>query len=258
MASGPDLFVVCKSCGSEVSPYITECPYCGTRLRKRAPKLEKGGVPKAPKGARRKPAMPSLGRLRPDEIPGIRADRTQRPYATMALVLAAVLITIGARSGMYSAGDLALTTVTPLDLDYWKLITTTFVYGATGYELVALVSIGLFGWLLERRHGLWAPLLVYVAGAAAGSALAVASESAALVLGGNSAALALLAAWAVPELLARRRGVETESDLLGALAFAVVLLALPIATVEAHALAGIGGALAGLVLGLPLARHARA
>src|SRR3712207_6963529 len=36
MASGPDLFVVCKSCGSEVSPYITECPYCGTRLRKRA------------------------------------------------------------------------------------------------------------------------------------------------------------------------------------------------------------------------------
>ena len=46
MASGPDLFVVCKSCGSEVSPYITECPYCGTRLRKRAPKLERGGTPK--------------------------------------------------------------------------------------------------------------------------------------------------------------------------------------------------------------------
>ena len=52
MASGPDLFVVCKKCGSEVSPYITECPYCGTRLRKRAPKLERGGVPKEPKAAR--------------------------------------------------------------------------------------------------------------------------------------------------------------------------------------------------------------
>ena len=37
MASGPELFVVCKKCNSEVSPYITECPYCGTRLRKRAP-----------------------------------------------------------------------------------------------------------------------------------------------------------------------------------------------------------------------------
>ncbi|MBA2763964.1 MAG: zinc-ribbon domain-containing protein [Thermoleophilaceae bacterium] len=35
--SSPDLFVVCKNCGSEVSPYVTECPYCGQRVRKRAP-----------------------------------------------------------------------------------------------------------------------------------------------------------------------------------------------------------------------------
>ena len=39
MSSGADLFVVCKQCGSEVSPYITECPYCGHRLRRRAPDL---------------------------------------------------------------------------------------------------------------------------------------------------------------------------------------------------------------------------
>ena len=39
MSSRADLFVVCKQCGSEVSPYITECPYCGHRLRRRAPKL---------------------------------------------------------------------------------------------------------------------------------------------------------------------------------------------------------------------------
>ena len=38
-----ELSVVCKSCGAEVSPYVTECPYCGTRLRKRAPKLERHG-----------------------------------------------------------------------------------------------------------------------------------------------------------------------------------------------------------------------
>ena len=42
---GPDLFVICKNCQSEVSPYITECPYCGSRLRKRAPKLDRGGPP---------------------------------------------------------------------------------------------------------------------------------------------------------------------------------------------------------------------
>ncbi|MEA2190098.1 MAG: hypothetical protein QOI73_219, partial [Solirubrobacteraceae bacterium] len=39
--SHPDLFVVCKNCNAEVSPYITECPYCGMRLRKRAPKIER-------------------------------------------------------------------------------------------------------------------------------------------------------------------------------------------------------------------------
>ncbi|MBA3809220.1 MAG: zinc-ribbon domain-containing protein, partial [Solirubrobacterales bacterium] len=44
MTSGADLFVVCKQCGSEVSPYITECPYCGSRLRRRAPKLPRAGA----------------------------------------------------------------------------------------------------------------------------------------------------------------------------------------------------------------------
>ena len=42
---GADLFVICKKCGSEVSPYVTECPYCGTRLRKRAPKLDRPYLP---------------------------------------------------------------------------------------------------------------------------------------------------------------------------------------------------------------------
>src|SRR2546430_13697086 len=37
----------------EVSPYVTECPYCGTRLRKRAPKLELRGEELTPKQSRR-------------------------------------------------------------------------------------------------------------------------------------------------------------------------------------------------------------
>ena len=72
---GPDLFVICKSCGSEVSPYITECPYCGNRLRKRAPKLDREGRV----SEKRRPPTPALPRLRRDEIPGIRPD--SRPYA---------------------------------------------------------------------------------------------------------------------------------------------------------------------------------
>ena len=251
MAS-PDLFVVCKNCGSEVSPYITECPYCGTRLRKRAPKLDKGGTPKAP---RRKPPKPSLGKLRPGEMPGIRADLSLRPYATIALVLAAALATLGYQAGVFSAVDLVL--VGSIDSAPWKLVSSSFFYDGTMHELVCLVSIGLFGWLLERRHGLWAPLLVYLLGAAAGTGLELATPDADLALGGNGAALALLSAWAVPELLARRRGEETEADLLGVAVFAAVLLALPLARVEVSVEVGVGGALAGLILGVLLLRAPR-
>src|SRR3954451_20434693 len=125
MASGPDLFVVCRSCGREVSPYITECPYCGNRLRKRAPKLDRGGTPKPPKAPRRRP---SLGRLRPGEIPGIRADR--RPYATALLVLAAVVVSIGARAGAWSLLDIAL--IGNGTAEPWRTATTLFAYSQTG------------------------------------------------------------------------------------------------------------------------------
>ena len=93
---GPDLFVICKSCGSEVSPYITECPYCGNRLRKRAPKLDRQGRV-AEKRTRRSPP-PLLSRLRRDEIPGIRPDT--RPYATIVLVALALVGTLLWRTGL--------------------------------------------------------------------------------------------------------------------------------------------------------------
>src|ERR1700751_3010643 len=94
MPSGADLFVVCKQCGSEVSPYITECPYCGGRLRRRAPKLPRAGAP------RRRPRRARLAALlkRPAARRGTSvateprargSDRWAytRPYATIVLVL---------------------------------------------------------------------------------------------------------------------------------------------------------------------------
>src|ERR1044072_7650664 len=128
MASGPDLFVVCRSCGREVSPYITECPYCGNRLRKRAPKLERGGTPKPPKPPRKRP---SLGRLKPGEIPGIRGER--RPYATILLVLAAIVVTILLNAAVFDLGDLALGV--PCTDEYWRTVTTLFVYTQNAYEI---------------------------------------------------------------------------------------------------------------------------
>jgi hypothetical protein len=64
----------------------------------------------------------------------------------------------------------------------------------------------------------------------------------------------MVAAWAMRDVLGRRRGFEDDSDLLGALAIAVVLVLLPIATDEANAVAGLGGGLIGALLGLGLAR----
>jgi membrane associated rhomboid family serine protease len=247
MASGPDLFVVCKKCGSEVSPYITECPYCGTRLRKRAPKLERGGIrePKAPRRHR------TLSRLKPGEIPGIRAER--RPYATIALVLASIVLTLGARADVWEVDKLLLSSGTTDE--YYRTVTTLFLYGQTGVEVACLSAIFLFGWLLERRHGPWAPLLVFVLGGAGGNFLAIGADDVGFITaGGNGAALALLAAWAMRDVLGRRRGIEDDSDLLGALAIAAVLILLPLASDDLSALAGLGGGIVGVILGLLLAR----
>src|SRR4051812_22817768 len=254
MAGTPDLFVVCKNCRAEVSPYITECPYCGHRLRKRAPKLDKGAVPRRDNSRRRSasPSMPRMGS-------GVRSAsrlRTGRPVVTMALVAVPVLLTIVYIAGALDDG-IRLIMFGQVGDDWWRPFTTTLLYpavnfGGTAYELVALGVTFLFGWLLERRHGHWAPLLVWLVGTAVGMALVVLASD--YAMGGNAGALALLAAWSVRDLLARRRGEEVDADLLGVAAFAAVMLLLPAAVREANALAGVGGALAGLVMGLGLAR----
>ena len=245
MASGPDLFVVCKSCGSEVSPYITECPYCGTRLRKRAPKLDRAGTVKPPRRAR-----PRLAPLRRGEIPGIRPDR--RPYATIALVLVSVVVTLLGRAGWDRIGELVL--FGPLDGDWWRPVTTLFVYFSTGYEVAALAAVAIFGVLLERRHGWWAPLTVFLVGGTLGMLLVTGVDELTLAIGANGAALALVAAWAMRDVLGRRKGRDDDADMLGTLAIAALLVLLPLATDQAHALAGLGGGIAGILMGLGLAR----
>jgi membrane associated rhomboid family serine protease len=188
--------------------------------------------------------------MRPGEIPGIRADR--RPIVTVALVLAAVVVTVGARAGLWQLSELAL--YSGVTDEYWRTATTLFAYEQTAYEIVALAAIFLFGWLLERRHGAWATLLVFLLAGAGGMFLAIAAGDADVALGGNGAALGLLAAWSVRDLLGRRRGEEDDADMLGVLAIGVVVFLLPLAAEEASMVAGVGGGLIGLLLGLLLAR----
>ena len=249
MAQMPDLNVVCKNCGNEVSPYITECPYCGTRLRKRAPKIERDGTVSEPRRARKR-HMPRLPRLRPGEIPGISGDVTRRPYATFLLValsLFGYLLLIPVDSV-----DVAVDG--PIDGEWWRVATSPFLYANIWYELAAVTALAVFGWLLERRHGPFAVLALFVICGMGGIAITAAVDSTPLALGGNGAALGMLCAWVVPDLVARTRGGDYEGDLLGVAIFAVVLLLMPLATTEASAIAGFAGGAIGMLGGLVLAR----
>jgi membrane associated rhomboid family serine protease len=249
----PDLFVVCKNCGSEVSPYVTECPYCGQRVRKRAPKLDRGGERQEEAKRRRRTRLP---RLRPDEIEGIAPDT--RPWATMALILGALATTLVAVAD--ETLDLG-TIVVPGADDPWRWVTAPFVHGtALGYQFVTLVAVGIFGSLLERRFGSIPVVLVFVLAGVAGAAVAVTLEVPALfsrliatpVQGANGAALGMLTAWLVDDVRAERRGQERESDRLGVYVVAAVLVLLSLAVEEANIGAAAGGIVAGAILGLVL------
>lgn len=260
--SEPDLFVVCKNCSSEVSPYVTECPYCGQRVRKRAPKIERG-EPVEDKPPKPKRERTSLPRLRRNEIPGIATDA--RPYGTFALIGLAIAMMVA-----YAADSLQIATwtaiggggsqpalggadvvdfVPALDGDYWKLVTTPFQHADHfGYAFIALTAVGVFGTLLERRFGLVFTVLTFLLAGAGGAGLAVLLEATPAV-GANGAALGLLCAWFVDDRLAARRGDNRDNDLLGVYVFAAVLLLLSVAEPDASIIAAAGGAAVGTVLG---------
>jgi membrane associated rhomboid family serine protease len=250
-AGSPDLFVVCKNCHAEVSPYITECPYCGNRLRKRAPKIDRDGRVSERRLRRRSPA-PALPRLRRGEIPGIRAD--SHPYATIALLVAGFAGTLLWRAALVgSTHALSLWARFGTHL-WWRLLVAPFSYSNTGYALCALGVIGVFGWLIERRHGPLATLLLFALGGIGGTAAAIALHSTATPLGANGAALALLCAWAVPDLLDLRAGEEIEGDLIGAGVLAIVVALMPLVGAGASWVADGVGVLVGLTFGLGLSR----
>ena len=259
VASSPELFVVCKNCRSQVSPYITECPYCGQRLRKRAPKIERDRPAGAAK--KRRAPTPSLGPLRTGEIPGIRGDETRRPMITIALVAIGCLWWL-ALVPLRDEG--ARLVVDPLG-DWWQVLTAPFLHSNGWYQFAALGAVGIFGWLLERRHG-WLPLLgVWLLAASGGMAVAKAVEGAPdggavlggpFVMGASGGALGLLCAWAVPHVLAHRRGEgDEDADLLAAGVIFVLLTLMPLARPEVSWIATAVGILVGCLAGLALSRR---
>lgn len=251
--SQPDLFVVCRNCGSEVSPYVTECPYCGQRVRKRAPKLDRSGGEPQPKKRRRRPTLP---RLRAEEIAGIAPD--VRPYASLGLILLGVLSILLFQAD--STVDLGYLRV-PIAEEPWRFFASPFLFAdQVGYAFVTLVAVGIFGTQLERRFGPLPVVAVFVLSGAAGMAFVALVETPPLftntdvflAFGANGSALGLLCAWLVDDRLAARRHDERDNDLLGVYVIAIVLVLLSLAEEAANIGAAVGGALTGALLGLTL------
>jgi membrane associated rhomboid family serine protease len=247
--SSPELSVVCRNCGEEVSPYVTECPYCGTRLRKRAPKLELRGDELTPRESRR--ARRRTARAQ-------RAARIgERPYATIAAILIpAVLVLVRVASVALNAYDLG-GIAGPVEGDWWRYFAAPLIYPDLGYLFVASAGIAMFGVPVEQRLGTAATAILMVACGALGMLAAdgvqtafASSRDVLLAAGGNGIALGLLGAWAVLRAAEVRGRPDEDVEVIGAAVAAAVLIMLPLVEDFANVFAGLAGALVGAACGL--------
>ena len=237
---------------------MTECPYCGTRLRKRAPKLELRGDELAPRESRRS---------RRRQARAQRAERlAERPYAVIAAIgIPALLLLVRVASPSLDSYDLGAI-VGPVENDWWRYLAAPFVYPDIGYLFVASVGIAIFGISVEQRLGLISTVVLILACGGLGMLAADGIETAfassndvLLAAGGNGIALGLLSAWAVMRAAEVRAHPDEDVELIGAAVAAAVLILLPVVDDYANVFAGLGGALVGAGCGLvaALARRER-
>ncbi|MCO5315650.1 MAG: rhomboid family intramembrane serine protease [Solirubrobacterales bacterium] len=260
-----ELSVVCKSCGAEVSPYVTECPYCGTRLRKRAPELERrdGGLePKRSRRERRRERKRAArARRRNSPTPDSRAERFSGTYSLAALILLAVpAIALVVRIAFgWSPIDFGALVV-PIEQSWWRFLATPFVYGSIGYAFVVGLVLAVFVPGIERRLGTVPTLLLLVAcgvlGAVAAYGIGTAVGGVTVISGGNGIALGAIAAW----YFTSRTGIRSSGeapDLAGLAVCAAVVLLLPLVVDGVSAWAGLVGGLTGALGGLLADRAGR-
>jgi membrane associated rhomboid family serine protease len=245
--SETELSVVCKNCGSEVSPYVTECPYCGARLRKRAPKLERRGD-----------GLEARPRRRPRLLRRRRADPTApfRPYATLAVILGSAALLLVQKATGYALGSFG-GLVVPLQDQWWRFLTAPFAYLDVGYLFVVAIGLAIFSAALERRLGSAATAVLLGAcgslGMLAAGGIADAQGHVVTIAGGNGVALGALAAWFAIRRAEAHQEIDQEYDSIGVAVAAAVLLALPIFESTADVFAGLAGAAVGGLAGLAAA-----
>jgi len=252
--SETELSVICKNCGSEVSPYVTECPYCGARLRKRAPKLERKGdqfEAQRPKRRRSRLRVPRPSRSGgPRRSVSFARSDTFRPYATLAVILgSALLLLIQKATGnpLSTYGGL----IVPIGDEWWRYLTAPFAYVDVGYLFVVAIGLAIFAGGVERRLGSGATAVLLLAcgslGMLAGGAVADAQGHIVTIAGGNGMALGAVAAWFTLRRAETHGAIDQDYDPIGIAVAVAVLLALPIFESTADVVAGlVGGAVGGL------------
>lgn len=256
-----EFFVICSNCGSEVSPYVTECPYCGTRLRKSAPDLKK--QKKAEEKEERKAAK-KRERLRAQYEGGGVASSGEssaswihvesRPAATALLVTISIVASILAASGLSRVSPWMfdhLVYAGEIGSDPWKYVTSPFIQGSAGYGFVCLGVFALFGAGLEKRFGFLAPLAVWVISGAIGIGLEDLLAGAPISFGAYACAVGAVIAWTI--VVVRQEDLR-DYDAMGLAAIGFVLCALPLATDSARLWPLVGGIIGGALCGLVLSR----
>lgn len=278
--SSPDLSVVCKNCGSEVSPYVTECPYCGQRLRKRAPKLEREGdeikvhETRREKRRREKLERKMEQRAKREERAEARAEASGlgisfggdeidgKPIATIGYLLIAAILLVVQRAVPLSIVE-AGAIFGGVGSEAWRYITAPFVYDDVGALAITGGAIAVFGKGVETRVGSVPTAILIIACGTTSMLVADGVTSViddfALIAGGNGIALGLLGCW----LMMRRAEAENRYadplDVLGVGVAAAVLLLLPLVESSADPFAGVAGGMLGILLGrLAVSRKASA
>lgn len=250
-----ELFVVCKECGNEVSPYVTECPYCGNRLRKRAPDIDsmrkREEKAKRREAARSKRAGRRGGRAKRREVPAYL--RSSGPPVGISIYIgAAIVLSLLTRINGFPTLDVIV--VGGIAGQPWKLVTSPLVHFGFGFGFVCLMGCAIFGTALERRFGSVETIAVAAVCGAVGIGLELLFVGVPVVNGANGVALGLMACWLV--VVATREDLR-DVDTYGVIAVGALLLAMPLATDEASIWAATGGLAAGAVCGFALSRVRR-
>ena len=231
---------------------MTECPYCGTRLRKRAPQLERVGDELTAKESKRQKRN-----RRRQEAAAERAARVrvgERPYVTAAaILLPAILLIVQTAAGLDVQQVGAI--IGALDGDWWRYLTAPWVFDDAGYLFVVAVALAIFGPGLESRLGSVAMALLLIAAGSLGMLAAVALDSTidgglVIAAGGNGVALGALCAWYVIRRDESDAPADDPLDWIGVLVAAAVLLLLPVVDDLANVPAGVAGGIVGALAGL--------